>query len=112
MLPALTTLLVCQALGEAIVRLAGLPVPGPVLGMLILFVWLVRRGEVPEPLARTSAGLLENLSLLFVPAGTGVVLYLDLIASEWTAIVAALVVSTIATILVTAFVMSRLGPRG
>ncbi|MBL8805960.1 MAG: CidA/LrgA family protein [Rhodospirillales bacterium] len=111
MLPAFTILLVCQALGEAIVRLAGLPVPGPVLGMLLLFAWLARKGEVPEPLARTSAGLLEHLSLLFVPAGTGVVLYLDLIASEWTAIVAALVVSTLATILVTAFVMSRLGSR-
>ncbi len=111
MLSALTQLLVCQALGEAVVRLAGLPVPGPVLGMLLLFGWLAYRGEMPEPLARTTAGLLEHLSLLFVPAGTGVVLYLDLIASEWTAIAAALVVSTVATILVTAFVMARLGPR-
>jgi holin-like protein len=111
MLPALTLLLVCQSIGEAVVRLAGLPVPGPVLGMLLLFAWLVRKGEVPEPLARTAGGLLEHLSLLFVPAGTGVVLYLDLIAAEWTAIAAALVVSTLATIVVTAFVMSRLGPK-
>ncbi|MBI3504736.1 MAG: CidA/LrgA family protein [Proteobacteria bacterium] len=108
MLGALTLLLVCQALGEAVVRLAGLPVPGPVMGMLLLFFWLVRKGEVPDAVARTTSGLLENLSLLFVPAGVGVVLYLDLVAAEWKAILAALVVSTLATIVVTAFVMRRL----
>ena len=111
MLGALTLLLVCQALGEAIVRLAGMPVPGPVIGMLLLFGWLLWKGEVPDPVARTTSGLLEHLSLLFVPAGVGVVLYLDLVAAEWQAIAAALVVSTLATIVVTAFVMRRLvGP--
>ncbi|MBL8833336.1 MAG: CidA/LrgA family protein [Rhodospirillales bacterium] len=111
MLGALTLLLVCQALGEAVVRLAGLPVPGPVMGMVLLFGWLAWKGEVPEPLARTAGGLLEHLSLLFVPAGVGVVLYLDLVAAEWQAIAASLVVSTLATILVTAFVMRKLvGP--
>ncbi len=108
MLGALTLLLVCQALGEAVVRLAGLPVPGPVMGMLLLFGWLTFKGEVPEPVAKTAGGLLEHLSLLFVPAGVGVVLYLDLVAAEWKAIAAALVVSTLATIVVTAFVMRRL----
>jgi holin-like protein len=108
MLGALTLLLVCQALGEAIVRLAGLPVPGPVMGMLLLFGWLMFKGEVPEPVAKTAGGLLEHLSLLFVPAGVGVVLYLDLVAAEWKAILAALVVSTLATIVVTAFVMRKL----
>ena len=105
MLGALTGLLVCQVAGEAFVRLVGLPVPGPVVGMLLLFGWLVFRGEVPEPVARVSAGLLEHLSLLFVPAGVGVVLYLDLVAAEWPAIAAALVLSTLASMLVTAFVM-------
>ncbi len=108
MLGALTLLLVCQALGEAVVRLAGLPVPGPVMGMLLLFGWLTFKGEVPEAVAKTAGGLLEHLSLLFVPAGVGVVLYLDLVAAEWKAILAALVVSTLATIVVTAFVMRRL----
>lgn len=111
MLGALTLLLVCQAIGEAVVRLAGLPVPGPVMGMLLLFAWLMAKGEVPDAVARTTAGLLEHLSLLFVPAGVGVVLYLDLVAAEWQAILASLVVSTLATILVTAFVMRKLVGR-
>ncbi len=111
MLGALTLLLVCQALGEAFVRLAGVPVPGPVMGMVLLFGWLMWKGEVPDAVGKTASGLLEHLSLLFVPAGVGVVLYLDLVAAEWQAIAASLVVSTLATILVTAFVMRRLvGP--
>ncbi len=111
MLGALTLLLVCQAFGEAVVRLAGLPVPGPVMGMLLLFAWLMAKGEVPEAVGKTTAGLLEHLSLLFVPAGVGVVLYLDLVAAEWQAILASLVVSTLATIVVTAFVMRKLVGR-
>jgi holin-like protein len=111
LLGALTLLLVCQAFGEAVVRLAGLPVPGPVMGMLLLFAWLMVKGEVPDTVAKTTSGLLEHLSLLFVPAGVGVVLYLDLVAAEWQAIVASLVVSTLATILVTAFVMRKLVGR-
>jgi holin-like protein len=66
---------------------------------------------VPDTVAKTTSGLLEHLSLLFVPAGVGVVLYLDLVAAEWQAIVASLVVSTLATILVTAFVMRKLVGR-
>jgi holin-like protein len=105
MLGTLTFLLVCQAAGEILVRLAGLPVPGPVAGMVLLFVWLMRRDDVPDATARTAGGLLEHLSLLFVPAGVGVVLYIDLIAEEWRAIAGALFVSTFAAMLVTAFTM-------
>jgi holin-like protein len=65
----------------------------------------MRQGNVPETTARTAGGLLEHLSLLFVPAGVGIVLYIDLIAEEWRAIAAALVVSTFAAMLVTALTM-------
>lgn len=105
MLPALTLLLVCQLLGEVIIRALGLPVPGPVLGMLLLFLLLwLRDGPSPE-LRNTTQALLQHLSLLFVPAGTGVVLYLRLIQEEWLAITAALFTSTLVAMLVTALVM-------
>ena len=48
MLEALTLILVCQLVGEVAVLLTGLPLPGPVLGMLLLLAWLFVRGEVPE----------------------------------------------------------------
>ncbi len=108
MLETLTILLVCQLIGEAIVRYLALPVPGPVVGMVLLFVLLMFRGKVSGDLAKTTGTLLDNLSLLFVPAGVGVILYADLIAAEWKAILAALIVSTLATIAVTALLMKKL----
>jgi len=127
MLNALTLLLVCQLIGEAAVEAFALPVPGPVIGMALLFGGLCVRGWhrsrraktkpatdadnsdteelLPQHLATVSRGLLEHLSLLFVPAGVGVVLHLQLISDEWLPITAALIGSTIITIAVTALVM-------
>ncbi|MBF0305944.1 MAG: CidA/LrgA family protein [Alphaproteobacteria bacterium] len=108
MLGYITLLLLCQLAGEVAVRLVGLPVPGPVLGMMLLFGGLVWKGAVPEGLDGAAQGLLRHLSLLFVPAGVGVSLHLPLVAQEWLPISAALVGSTLATIMVTAWIMQRL----
>ena len=108
MLVGLTWLLVFQCLGEALVHLTGLPVPGPVVGMLLLFVGLRARGAIPEALNAAATGLLQHLSLLFVPAGVGVMLHFGRVADEWPAIVAAIVISTVLAIAVTAAVMRAL----
>jgi len=108
MLAALTVLLVYQLVGEVLVQLLHLPVPGPVIGMLLLFVTLLLRGEAPESLRNTANGLLGHLSLLFVPAGVGVMLHFHRLATEWLPIVVALVASTVITIGVTALVMRAL----
>jgi holin-like protein len=105
MLPALTGLLLCQLIGEAAVRLIDLPVPGPVLGLVLLLAMLALRRGVPGSLESTASGLLKHFSLLFVPAGVGVLQHLGRIEAEWLAIAAALLVSSVATIVVTAVVM-------
>ena len=102
MLNALTTLLVFQLVGEVITRLAGWPVPGPVIGMGLLFALLVVRGGPDESLESTANGLLGHLSLLFVPAGTGIMLHAERLESEWLPLAAALLVSTMLTIGVSA----------
>jgi holin-like protein len=107
-LAALTVLLVYQLIGEVLVQLLRLPVPGPVVGMLLLFLTLLLRGEAPESLRDTANGLLGHLSLLFVPAGVGVMLHFHRLASEWLPIIVALVASTVITIAVTALVMRAL----
>jgi holin-like protein len=78
--------------------------------MALLFTFLALRARVPDSLDRLADGLLANLSLLFVPAGVGVMLHLPLVAREWLPIAASLVVSTLATIAVTALVMRALAP--
>ena len=96
MIGALTTLLVCQLAGEVLVRSLHLPVPGPVIGMVLLFAALVLRGrEAPAALGATADALLGNLGLLFVPAGVGVVLYLPLLARDWAPISLAVVAGTL-----------------
>jgi holin-like protein len=104
----ITVLLVCQLLGEILTRLFGLPVPGPVLGMAILFCGLLVRGHVPDELEKTSAGLLRYLSLLFVPAGVGIIVHLHVLADALLPIAGTVVVGTVITMVVTGWVMQRL----
>ena len=108
MLNYFTLILCCQLAGELIVAATDLPVPGPVAGMLLLFAGLWVKGGIPAELAQAADALLGNLSLLFVPAGVGVMLHVNLFRNDWLPISVALVVSTLLTIAVTAYVMTRL----
>jgi len=101
---ALTLLLLCQLAGELLARLLGLPVPGPVLGLVLLFIICAVRGAMPDALRETAQTILRHLSLLFVPAGVGVMVHAARIESEWIAILVALLVSAVLTIAVTALV--------
>jgi putative effector of murein hydrolase LrgA (UPF0299 family) len=123
MIASLSLILLCQLAGEVIVRGFALPMPGPVLGLLFLLLLLLARDRL-KVLARgplqgdgvenASRGLLANLSLLFVPAGVGVVQKLDLIAQHGIAIAIVLAISVVVTLLVTVatfLVASRLLAR-
>ncbi len=105
-----TLLLCCQLAGELLVAATGLPVPGPVCGMVLLFVGLLIFG-LPDNLAALGETLLSNLSLLFVPAGGGIMLHAQLLSREWLPIGVALVVSTLATVVVTGLLMNYAGSR-
>ena len=110
MIASLSLILVCQLAGEVIVRGLGLPMPGPVLGLLFLLLLLLARDRFVifargplqgEGVESASRALLANLSLLFVPAGVGVVQKLDLIAAHGIAVAAVLVISVVLTLLMT-----------
>ena len=111
MLAALTQLLIFQLIGEVIARWLDLPVPGPVIGMLLLFATLVLGDGPSHELQSTSQGILQHLSLLFVPAGTGVMVHFHRLEAEWLPIVLSLVVSTLLTLAVTALVMKAVAAR-
>ena len=110
MLASLSLILLCQLIGEVIVRGLGLPLPGPVLGLLLLLIMLLARDRfailAQGPLGNdgvesASKGLLTHLSLLFVPAGVGVVQKLDLLAAHGVAIILVLALSVVVTLLAT-----------
>ncbi|MEJ2321483.1 MAG: CidA/LrgA family protein [Gammaproteobacteria bacterium] len=111
----ITILLIYQLAGEISVRLLGLPIPGPVLGMVMLFATLLLRGRAGDSLDTASTALLSHLSLLFVPAGVGMMVHFERIAGEWLPITIALLLSTLITMALTAAIMlgvSRLLSRG
>ena len=123
MLRALAILFTCQLAGEAITRSLELPLPGPVLGLLILVAILlaIERWRVVAPstidetsLGKVSNGLIATFGILFVPAGVGAIQELGLLGKYGMALAAALLVSTVLTLVVTVWVfigVSRLTER-
>jgi len=114
-LNGVTLLLLYQLAGEISVLLLRIPVPGPVLGMLMLFLSLWLRGRPSASLDSASSALLSHLSLLFVPAGVGLITHLDRIAQEWLPIAITLLLSTLITMSASAAIMlavMRLQPKG
>lgn len=107
-LVGLTVLLSYQLLGEVMALYLQLPVPGPVVGMILLFLTLWIRGRSSPDLDHSASGLLTHLSLLFVPAGVGAMVHVERIGREWLPIVAALVGSTLLTLVFTALFMKAL----
>ncbi len=111
MLAAITLLLLFQLVGEAISMFFALPVPGPVIGMALLFAALAWRGGPSIELRETAQNLLQHLSLLFVPAGVGIMLHWQRLSEEWQPLLVALVASTFITIGITALVLQVLTRR-
>ena len=109
MLFFLTLIFCCQLVGELLVVATGLAVPGPVIGLLLLFSGLLVRGSIPDDLGTVADSLLTHLSLLFVPAGVGILLHARLLADELLPITVSLVLSTILTVGVTGLFMTWLG---
>jgi holin-like protein len=116
-LNALTLLVSCQFVGEVLARGIGLPIPGPVLGLLLLLAGLIVRerlghGGPGEGLKTTANGLLGNLGLLFVPAGVGVVTQLGALGGNFVPVAVAMLVSTFVGLMVTGWIMQRFAGPG
>lgn len=115
MILCLTLILFAQLCGEALAHATELPVPGPLIGMALLLLFLILRDRAPRlgprllalplidgRLEGTGKGLLTNLSLMFVPAGAGIVGRLDVLAAQGVALGAIVLISTVATLAATA----------
>ncbi|MBW3140085.1 CidA/LrgA family protein [Ferrimonas balearica] len=101
-----TALLGFWLLGEGLSHAFDWPVPGSVIGLLMLFALLCGLGRVPASIAEASDGLLRYLALLFVPAGVGVMVYGDQLLAAWLPTTIAVLAATMLTLLVSAGVMA------
>ncbi len=102
-------LLVLQSIGELLSRGLSLPVPGPVVGMLLLLVALNWR-VVREPVGACAPFLLSHLSLLFIPVAVGITSYLPLLGTYWLRLIGVIVVSPWIGLAVTVLALRRLAP--
>jgi holin-like protein len=111
MIQGLVQLFLFQALGELLSKFALPFIPGPVLGLVLLLAFLALRGHVPASMDMVGSGILQHLGLLFIPASVGVVLYLPVLQANAWALSAALVVSVLATVAVTAGLLKVLAMK-
>lgn len=105
MIGAFSLLLVCQLVGTVIAHAAGWPIPGPVLGLILLLVLLIIRGGPSPEVHGLAQGLLKSLGLLFVPAGVGIISEGAVLKENALAIVVAIPVSTVIALSVTGLIM-------
>ena len=107
----LLVLLVCQCAGEAIKAYFGLSLPGPVLGMFILFIGLVLYQDIPEAVAKSSRTLIPMLGLMFLPAATGLFFLGAKYADQWPGIIAAVVIGSLLSLIFNGLLMTFLARK-
>jgi holin-like protein len=107
MLEQIARVLFWLCIGEIASRAGLLPLPAPVTGLMLLYAELAIRGRIPDDLGILADRILQFLGMLFVPAGVGVIAYLDLLKLEFVPIIAAVIGGTAITIFVTALVANR-----
>lgn len=113
MIAGLLLLLLFQGIGELLSHWFGWPIPGPVVGMLLLFAslqWLPALW--PDKLVRgaeqVSGALIGNLNLLFLPAGVGLFFMPAHINAQWPALLAAILLGTFISLLLCSWLLARL----
>ena len=117
MLDSIFVIFMFQLVGEATQKYFALPVPGPVIGLVLMLVCLLwtKRTKLPviadqrDRLVTTSQQLLGYLSLLFVPIGVGVIMHLQLLEAQLARIIAVITIGTIVTMVFTAFIFLKIG---
>lgn len=103
-------LLSLQTIGEVLSRGLSLPLPGPVIGMILLLLAL-GSVRVRDPVSRCADFLLSHLSLLFVPVAVGVMAYMPLLRQYGLRLLVVLVVSTWIGLIVTVLVLRIVKPK-
>lgn len=102
MIIGLLVLIAFQILGELLALWLNLPVPGAVIGLLLLLVCL-RLWPWPKAIAeateQVSGKLINHLSLLFLPAGVGIFFLSEPINAQWPAVLAAMLGGTFVAML-------------
>jgi holin-like protein len=105
MIRGLAILLIFQSLGEVATKFIHGLIPGPVIGMILLLIFLVSRKKIAASISIAADGLLAHLAIFFIPAAVGVMLYVRELTSASLAWLLAIVLSTSVSMAITAFLL-------
>lgn len=108
MLQGLIILIALQLLGDALSEYFELPVPGAIIGMVLLLSYLIIKGQLSKPLDQATSALLPYLPLFLIPASVGVIQYGPLLKQEGFAIITALIISVVLSFICTPFIFRTL----
>ena len=112
MLKALFHIFLFLALGEFIKYFFNIPIAGNIIGMVLIFVALKLKVVKLETVKPASDKLVRYMVLFFVPYGVGLMVYYDIIKTNWVSILAATILSTIITLLATALIQQKFEKNG
>jgi holin-like protein len=98
-------------LGELTHQYLHLPIPGSVIGMILLFLYLIFQADISDSLQRNSQLLIKILPLLLIPSSAGVITCISLLEKEGIAIAATLSISIVFSIILSAWILSLLSQR-
>ena len=108
MIKSLLIIFSCLFLGDGLSVVLHIPIPGNVIGMLLLTFALTQRIVRLEDVKSAADLLVKNMAFLFVPPGVGLMVYFDLLSKEFAAIVTSFFVSTFLVLAVVGYVQQRL----
>ena len=108
MLQGIITLITLQLVGEALSTYLNIPIPGAIIGMVLLLAYLMVKGGVSNHLLTTAQQLFPYLPLLLIPASVGVIQYGELLEREGAAVLIALVLSLLISFILTPFIFRAL----
>lgn len=95
-------------LSESISKVLSLPIPGSILGMLILLTLLLLKIITTESIETLSSYLLDNLAFFFLPAGVGIISSFDLLKGNTLKILIVITISSLVVLLVTGYTVQGL----
>ena len=108
MLSGIVTLFLFTVLGNVLNDAFSLPVPGSVIGLVLLVIYLQISGQDSESLDKVSQLCVRYLGVLFIPGCVGVFFLGDLLVQQWLPIALAIFVATPFSLVVTALLVQWL----
>ena len=90
-------------LGDSIQAFLNIPVPGSIIGLVLLFTCLQFKIIKLKQVETVGTWLKNNMAFLFVPITVGIMVHFELLQLHWVNLVIVMVISTVITYLATAY---------